>query len=337
MSIQMQKQSIRNLVLSSNSQAAWGGTLADAALTHRVQLNASSIFEKTPTRRSDQADVGKGSEFATNQQITAWDTKYTLKADLTDYLAGWMLAFMFGQETVTGVAAPYTHTQSFAEITATLPCTTLYLEDTDDVKFKAPDMAASTLSLSIPERGAISASMDMVGTGRWTPGAMAALPALPALTSANYLLGSDFSPTITPSGGAATPFAGRVMGTTIKIDNQATVFKAAGDGVHAGSVYAKIRKFSLDMTIAALVTDDVNGWFENDTELGITFATNPANVNQLSLTWPYAHVKANKLGMKNDLIMWQLSFDETTCLQKSGQSALSAMVINSEAAYLAPM
>jgi hypothetical protein len=40
MSVQLQKQTARNLVLSANTQAAYGGVLADAALTRRAAVNA---------------------------------------------------------------------------------------------------------------------------------------------------------------------------------------------------------------------------------------------------------------------------------------------------------
>lgn len=120
----MQKQSARNLVLSPNAQTTYGGILAETKLTIRQRFDASSVFVKTPSRRTDYSDVGKGSEWATNDQLTAWDIKATLKSEADSQLLGWMLAFVFGQETVTGEAAPYTHTFTVPNISATMPCTT---------------------------------------------------------------------------------------------------------------------------------------------------------------------------------------------------------------------
>lgn len=328
----MQKQSARNLVLSPNSQIAYGGILAEAKLTQRQRFDPSTVFEKLASRRSDYSTVGKGSEFATNDQLTAWDTKATLKSEGDAELLGWILAFVFGQETVTGAAAPYTHTFTTPLISATMPCTTIYVEDTNDVKFKVPDCAVSGFSLDIPERGAIMATADLVGTGRWVPGAMTA--AVPALVAANYLLGSDFSISITPTPGAATPFSGRQKSLSIKLDRQATPFKASGDGLTAGSVASGQAKIAISFSIAAQAADDVNGWFENQLPLAITMATNPANAYQLKFTIPQAHVKANKLTNVEDKVMWSVEFDETTCFQVGATPAISAMVINNTAAYL---
>ncbi len=328
----MQKQSARNLVLSNNTQIANGGILADAALTLRQRFDPSTVFEKTASFRTDKMDAGKGTEWATSQQITSWDVKGTLKAEADAALLGWMLSLCFGQEVVTGAAAPYTHTFTVPSITATMPVTTIYVEETTGVKFKLQDMAVSSVSLQVPERGAITASADVVGTGRWTPGPMIA--ALPALVAADYLLGSDFTVNITPAAGALTPFSGRQKSLSIKLDRQATPFKASGDGLYAGSVASGMGKFSLSVTIAAQATDDVNGWFENNTALAISVATNPAQTFQLGFNFPAAYVKASKLGNVEDKVMWQLELDETTCLQVGNASAISAFVINNTPAYL---
>jgi hypothetical protein len=184
----MQKQSARNLVVSPKIQAAWGTRLADANLLTRQRFNPSTVFEKMATRRSDQMASGKGTEFATNTQITAWDTKGTLTTEADAFGLGWMLALLFGVETVTG-AGPYTHAFTIPTIDATMSPTTLYVEETNDQKFYLLDMCASSLSLTVPERGSVTAAIDMLGTGRWTAAAFGS--ALPALIAANYLLGSD--------------------------------------------------------------------------------------------------------------------------------------------------
>lgn len=329
----MQKQSSRNLILSPNSQIAYGGVLADAKFTTRQRFDPSTVFEHDATFRSDNAASGKGSEWATDSQITSWDGKGTIKAEADAFLMGWMMALTFGQEVVTG-AGPYTHTFSVPNITATMPCTTLYVEETNDVKFKLPDMAAAKLSLTVPERGSISASLDMVGTGRRIAGAMVA--ALPALVPAIYLLGSDFVATITPAAGDAVPFSGRQKSLSITLDRGSSAFKASGDGLTAGSVASGAGKFSVDLTVAAEATDDVNGWFESQTALAITLATNPALTYQMGFTFPLAYAKANKLGNTEDKVMWALQFDETTCLQSGAQAAISGFVINDTAAYLTP-
>jgi hypothetical protein len=169
----------------------------------------------------------------------------------------------------------------------------------------------------------------------WVPGAMAAgAPALPALGAADYLLGSDMLLTITPTGGVATLFSGRFLSGTVKLDNQASAFKSAGDGLYAGSVNSGQRKHSLDVQIAALVTDDVNGWFEGGTLCNVSLATRATCTNQIGFSWPAANIKANKLGNQKDLVVWSLSFDETTCYAQGGNPAVSAYVINGQDKYL---
>ncbi len=330
MSFNMQKQSNRNLVLSANIQAAYNGVLADGALTTRQRFDPSSVFEATPSNRTDKGMAGKGSEWATDDQITAWDTKGTIKSDADVFLLGWMLSLIFGQETVTG-AGPYTHTFTLPATTATMPCTTIYTEETVDVKRKWSDMAAKMLSLDVAERGAVSASLDLVGTGLWTPGAMGALP---DLITAIYLLGSDVIVTITPTGGAATSFSGRQKGLSLKVDRGSAPFLSSGDGLTAKSVASGDGKFSVDLNIAAEDTDDINGWFEAGTRLSITVATRVALPYRFGFTFPSVRVKANKVGNTESKVMWAISFDETTSISVGNQPAMSAFVINDTPAYL---
>ena len=329
----MQKQSSRNLVLSPNAQAAYGGVLADAALTVRQRFDPSTVFEAKASNRTDKMMAGKGSEWATDDTITAWDTSGTVKDHADAFLLGWMLAFIFGTDTATG-AGPYNHSFVVPPITATMPCTTLYVEETNDVKRKFADMAAKSLSIDVPERGAISCSLDLVGTGKFYPGAMAA--PLPAVAVANYLLGSDVLVTITPAAGAATPFNGRQKGLSIKMDRGSNPFQSSGDGLTAGSVASGDGKFSVDLTIAANAVDEVNGWFEQGLRLAVTIATNPANRYKFGFTFPSVRIKASKVSNTNSLVTWALSFDETTALQVGAQAAISAFIVNDTAAYLVP-
>ena len=332
--IAMQKQSARYLVLSPYAQASYGTPVAAAKMTRPVQFDASSVLEKTIALRSDQKDVGKGTEFATNGQPTDYDTKMPLKKEAEAWFLGWVMAFLFGQSTDTG-AGPYRHAFTFPNINATLVPTSLFVQETGAVEYTAADMCVASLSLSIGSRGAIMASVELMGTGLWTPGALAGgIPALPALGPADYLLASDMQLTITPTGGAATPFTGRLRSANIKLDNSAAPFKSAGDGFVAGSVNSGTRKFSLEMQVAALAADDVNGWFENQTRLAITLASKNTLTNQIGFSIPAAAVKANKLGNDGDLVVWGLSLDETSCYQVGGVPAISAYVINGQASYL---
>ena len=135
-----QKKSARNLVLSPNSQLVNAELFADANLTRRQRFDGAAVFEQTPTRRTDKDMSGKGTEFATDSQLTNWDSKFTFKAELDDWLAGYALAFVMGKENVSAgssssssLFAPFTHAIAFDESTTQAPMTNVYMEDVHEI------------------------------------------------------------------------------------------------------------------------------------------------------------------------------------------------------------
>jgi hypothetical protein len=239
------------------------------------------------------------------------------------------MALTFGTDTVTG-GGPYTHLFSINMATALAPCTTAYVEETNDVHRKYADMSAKSLSIDIPERGVIEATLDMVGTGLFVPGTMGI--ALPNIVTPSYLLGSDVGVSITPSGS----IIGRQKGVAFKIDRGTAPFKGSGDGLVAKSnQYGKLT-FSLDFTVMAQQTDDINILYENMTPCAISVATNVGLTQQLILNFPLSRLKATKLGNENDLVAWKCSIDQTTILQNGAAAALSATLINTCPTYLVP-
>jgi hypothetical protein len=326
-----QWKTARNLLLSLNSQLAWNTALASAALTQAQRFDGGAVLEVIQTRRSDIAYAGKQTAFATNGQVTMLDTKFSgFKAELTPWLAGWLFAFLMGKDTVTGSASPYTHTFTFDESTRTAVPTTIYLEDTEDVAYKCPDMCVNDVTLTINEIGAIMAEMSMIGTGRQVMGVINPLPAVPTDT---YILGSDVVPTFGPVGGTAS-ILGRLMNATLKAENQLTVHKAPGGGQHGIFVRKGNPKFSISATIAAKDADDVYTLFENDTASALTLAANSGAAAQLSISIPAAHWKSTKLGFDGEMVVWQLEADETTCYDVAGTPPVSLSVVNSVPSYL---
>lgn len=322
-----QWKTLRNLVLSANSQAAWQGALADAAMTRRQRFDGSAILDLTTTRRSDQGYAGKGTSFATDGQVTSYDTKLDgFKAELCDYLAGWLMAFCMGKDTVTG-AGPYTHIFTFDESTRTAVPTTIYMEDTEDIHYKCPDMAVNDVTLTIGDVGTITAEMTMMGTGRQTIGSMEALPALPTDT---YILNSDAVLSLN-----GDSLIGRHMNTTFKLDNQLTVHKAPGGGLYGIFIRKGDPKFSISTTIAAKDTDDLYTLFEGDTATDYVLNVNSGASAQIQISIPAAHLKTTKLGFDKDMVVWQIEADETTCYDIAGAPPISVQVINGVATYLA--
>jgi hypothetical protein len=328
-----QWKTARNLMLSVNSQAAWNTALADAALTQRQRFDGAAVLERKITRRTDIAYAGKGTAFATNGQITSYDTALSaFKAELSPWLAGYALAFLMGTDTVVGVAAPYAHSFTFDESTRTAVPTTIYMEDTEDVHYKCPDMCVGDLTLTINELGAIMIEIGMTGTGIQILGSMTGtLPVAPAET---YLLGSDAVLTFGPVGALAS-LVGRHMSTTLKLENQLVAHRAPGGGLYGIFVRKGNPKFSLATTFAAKDTDDVYTRFANDTACDYELGVNSGADAQLTISVPQMHLKTTKLGLDGDMVVWQVENDETTNYQAAGVPPISIGVINSVASYLA--
>lgn len=330
---QVQSKTLRNLLLSYNAQAAWNTALADAALTLRQRFDGSAIVEQTITRRSDIEYSGKGSFFATDGQITSYDTKFSgFKAELTPELAGLIPAFLMGVDTVTGAAAPYSHAMTFDQTTREAVPTTIYVEDTEDVKYKCPDMAINDMTLTIGDVGAATIEMTMMGTGRMVMGALGtALPAAPAET---YLLNSDAVLTWGPVG-APVPYIGRHMSTTLKLDNQLTVHKAPGGGLYGLFIRKGNPQFSISSTFAAKDVDDVYTLFNNNTACNFSLAINSGAAAQLTIAIPQTQLKTTKLGFDGDMVIWQVEADQTTCYQAAGVAPITLTAVNGMASYLA--
>ena len=327
-----QWKSARNLVLSAKTQAAWNTALVDASLTQRQRFDGAAVLELKTTRRSDLAYAGKGTAFATNGQITSFDTAFGgFKGELSPWLAGWLFAFLMGTDTVVGADSPYVHTFDFDETTRTAVPTTVYLEDTEAVKYKCPDMCVNDVTLTISEIGAIMAEMSMVGTGRQT---IAAIATLPPLGAESYILGSDASLQFGPAGSLAS-FIGRHMNTTLKFENQLTVHKAPGGGLYGIFVRKGNPKFSISTTIAAKDTEDVFTLFDADTETDYELTVNSGAAAQLTISIPHAHFKTTKLGFDGDMTVWQLEGDESTCYDENGTTPpITVSVTNAVVAYL---
>lgn len=326
-----QWKSARNLVLSTNRQLAWNTPLGDAALTQAQRFDGAAIMELATTRRSDAGYAGKGTAFATNGQITSYDTKFSgFKAEGSPWLLGFVCAFLMGKDTVTGAASPYTHTFAFDESTRTAVPTTIYLEDTDDVKFKCPDMCLDDVTITISDIGAIQVEFSAVGTGRLVIGAMGALPAVPADT---YVLGSDAALSFGPVGEQAA-FIGRHMSTTLKLENQLQVHKAPGGGLYGIFVRKGNPKFSISTQIAAKSPDDIFTLHQNDTASAYSLSVNSGAAAQFNISIPQMHTKTTKLGFDGDMEVWQIDADESTCYEVGGAAPIQLQVVNAVPTYL---
>jgi hypothetical protein len=328
-----QSKLLRTLVLSEKKQAAWNGALDATALTRVQRFDGAATIDFNPGRRSDKEYSGKGSWFATNGQITDIELKLSgLKSELTPWLAGWLFAFGMGKETVTGGAddAPYVHTCTFDQSTRQAVPTSVYVKDTDDLAYTLIDMALNDFTLTITDKGAVMADYNLVGTGRYTQGALADAPTVP---SEDYLLGSD-ADFLWGNVGAATSILGRHTSTTFKIDHQLIPHRATGIGLNAAFIRKGDPKFSFQSTIAAKDTDDVFTRMINNTQTAISIAINSGDSAKLTLNVPAVNLKTTKMGFDGDMTIWNVEFDETTCYQAAGVQPVTAIITNDVAAYL---
>ncbi len=326
-----QKKSARQIFLAPNRQAAYGTALANAKFVAGWQqrFDGSGSLEMMPTKRTDK-NMSKGTEFATSQQTTGWDTKLGFKGDLDARVAGWLMAFLMCKDTVTGSSAPYTHSLAFDESTTQAVATSVYVVDTAAIERTIVDLAMSDLTLTIPARGPVTFDANLIGTGIWTNGVQAGVPALDQPT---YLLGSDCVLQLGPVGSLAS-FVGRHMSSTIKFSTGVVNHTAPGGGLYGLFPRTGLRKFSFQTTIAAKDTDDISTLLEADTNCGITWTINSGAQAQLVISIPSTHLKANKLGADGNMVVWQIESDETLSLSVSGAAPITAQVINAIATYL---
>lgn len=340
MSFEPQSKLLRTLCVSPYKQSAWGtaAALPMAAINRVQRFDGSAVLDLNPSRRSDANMSGKGSHFATNGQITAWDLKVSgVKFEGSGWALGWALAFLLGKDSVAGANSPYTHTMAFDESTRQAIPTTLFLQDTTDLVYFVPDMSISKLTITIPDTGSIQVEADMVGTGYLNSlsGAAltAALGALPQVPSENYVLGSDAN-FLMGNVGAVASVNGRNRTTTITLDWQTTPYRGTGTGLQASFNRKGAPKFSLSSTIAAQTPDDIFTRMFNNTQTAIQIAANSGATAQFGVNLPQANLKTAKMGFEDDMTIWNVEADETTCYQAAGTPPITFSVVNEQPSYL---
>ena len=81
---------------SLKKQSAFGTKLSDGDLTKCFTMEGTDFFKVKPVYESDQAEVGKGHEFATRQDLARFEGSGGWKNKLTSVVAGWLGAFGMG-------------------------------------------------------------------------------------------------------------------------------------------------------------------------------------------------------------------------------------------------
>jgi len=330
---QGQRSILRSMVVPSNAQTTWGTPVALAALQAGVGLHfdVSGFAKITPTTESTYGQAGSGNSFASNNWQTSVKTADEISGFLTDYLAGWLLAFAMGKDTVTG-AGPYSHAFNFLDTTTVAQATTIYRQDTADIYYQLVDMGISQLVISSTSTGALKFKASLIGTGRYINGSLAGMPA--PIAAPQYLFGSDAQFGIGPTaGGAPASFFPRVNNWEITIDTGIQPVYASGGGQFAAYLSVAMPKIKLKAAIAASNVSDVRVWQLARTPLTIALSI-ASGASSLAFNFPNVILVNCDLGDSSGNAEWTLNFDETNILQVGATPLVTATVINGQASYL---
>jgi hypothetical protein len=319
--------SVRNMVIAPNKQITFGTQLADGNLTHRLRHDPGLFAAITKAYRGDGDRAGKGHPFPTERQVIEQDTGVSGTVEVTDFLMGWLLAMVMGKDVTTG-SGPYTHTFSWDQTTNIAPATTVYFEDTADVKYKMQDLSMVDLTIAGAEKGPLTAQFSMVGSGRYTDGAMGSLPSLPTNV---YMLGSDTDILIGPQGSAAS-IKERVRSWQIKVTSGIVNHRAPGGGMFATmNKIVNPPRATCSLVVAAKDTDDMRTLFLGDTLRELQINT-VSSAKTLNLKFPACYFSAAQLGGDGNEAVWHIEIDEMAALQQTTVQPLVAVAINTVAA-----
>ena len=326
-----QRSILRNVVVGGNIQATLDETMADTALTYRARPETSGFFQVTTGKESDYQYAGKGSSFATESRLIEQSSAGEINTRLDDYLAGWLMAMVMGNEVFTvGVApAPNTHVLTWKDTGDPAQTTNVYIEDAPGLKRKFKDISCTKVVLAGTDKGSVTAKASFIGTGRYMDIAMAALPALP---TAQYLYGSDSIVSIGPAG-APVSMSPRILSWEATFDHANDLFRACGGGVYP--VFPRYGNpiCGLKLVIAVDSTSDVRDWQMNQTllEAKIAIASGAAS---LTIDYPNIIIPKADLGEQDKYVIYTVDLDQQSILKPAGGQVCTATVVNTASAYL---
>ncbi len=327
-----QKSLLRQMVLAGNAQTSWGTPVAAAALVEALRYDIAGFVKFSQTKESTYGTAGATNSFASDSWITGRKTSVDISGQLTDWLAGWLMAFPLGKEVVVGAGAPYTHTFNFLDTGNIAQGTTIYAQDTNDLAYQLVDMGVSQVTITSSGTGTLKFKATLMGTGRFVDGI---LPNMPYPVQRQHLLGGDTTVSIGPSGGALASFYPRVKSWELTIDAGLAEERPAGSGLYASHLITTMPKVKLKMVIAANSVDDINAWKRANTLLQATLNTT-SNGSSLNLTLPSFTLNNDcELGDVNGETCWNIDLTEQDILQIGNTPLLTVVVVNSQASYLA--
>jgi len=326
MPYEAQQSNMRNLVISANKQNT-AGALADAALTHRLRHDPAAFAQFTKEFFSDIDRAGKGHPWPTVRQEIARNTAFQLATDIYDFLAGWLPMTLF-QKVVTSGIGPFTHLFTFEVATNIAAVTSLWAQDSNDLKYKLHDLAATQLSISGAQQGPLQASIQMIGSGRHTDGTLA----LPALPTPVYLVGSDTDILIGPQA-APVSIKERVRSWEVTFVSGIAPHRAPGGGLFSSFHKIGLHRATARLGVAAKDVDDIRTLFLGDTKRELQINTNSGAAAQLNIKFPAIFFSGWSLSNDGIEIVHQLEASEQDVLKEAG-NLVELTAINSQATYL---
>jgi hypothetical protein len=149
--------SIRKMAIGLKKQTTYGTKLLDASYVHTPRFEPGAFAEIAAEFYSDGDKAGKGHNYPITHKRIAQASSFQADFDLTDFLALWLGTYHFGAVANSGVN-PYTHLMTYLTSTNIMPVTSIYFEDTADVKRHLVDLAIPTLKISGTDSGPLKAS-----------------------------------------------------------------------------------------------------------------------------------------------------------------------------------
>ncbi|HWR37009.1 MAG TPA: phage tail tube protein [Clostridia bacterium] len=320
---------VRNLVLSPHKQGAYGTALLDAKLTQHISFDAGAEGTIGKEWYTDADKAGKGHVFPTQRKVVKQDTGFKFPFELNDFIAGWLGAWGMGKVVVVG-PSPYTHTFTFDTTSNIVAVTTVYVEDGGGIKTKYPDLAIAEFELSGAETGPVTGSATLMGSGRFTEVAIAALP---PLTNEQLLLGSD-TDILLGAPGAPASIKERVRQWSVKVSQGLEIHRAPGHGLYATFTKRGIPRVSVSLVIAMPAADDIRSLYLADTLQELQINTNSGAAAQCNLKFPGLYLSACALGMNGTERVYQVESDENAVIKNGVNDYFQMVVTNSTPAFL---
>jgi hypothetical protein len=319
------------VVLGGGTQLTLAETMLDAGLTYRGRPETNGFFQVVLEKESDYRFAGKGTSFATEARKIAQSASGEISTRVDDYLAGWLMAMVMGNDAFTaGVdPLPNTHVLTWRDTGEPAKLTNIYIEDAPGLKRKFQDMSCSKVVLSGTDKGSIMAKASFIGTGRYVDGAMTTLPALP---TAQYLYGSDTIVSIGPAGAPSAMFP-RVLSYEATFDHQNDLFRSCGGGVYPVFPRYGNPLCSLKLVIAIDDTSDVRDWMMSETLLEVQLVTT-SGAAVMTIDYPNVIIPKSDLGEQDKYVIYTVELDQEAILKPSGGEVCTVTVKNTAGEYL---